>query len=109
MTDSAWKYPFSRHSRRGGVFPLHTRDALVALMKHKNTFPGQLADRLQVSRGFIGDVIALRKNLSPEIVAMIGKVLALWPSEIQYLSYCAALTAGWQLPPVVDKPLWARA
>lgn len=77
------------------------RDALLSLMTERR-IPSQsaFARAVSLSNGYVCDVLACRRNLSPKVVDHIVEVYALTRKQAADLNHRAAQVAGWKLPPL---------
>lgn len=88
--------------RLANMQPL-VRDALLSFMTaRKITSQSEFAKAVKLSTGYICDVLALRRNLSPEIIERMTKAYGLTRRQIADFHHRAAQVAGWRLPPLPD-------
>jgi len=89
-------------TRRVLVKPL-VRDALLSFMtQRKIDSQSAFAKALKVSTGYVCDVLALRRNLSPQIIARMIKAYGLTRRQVADFHHRAARVAGWELPPLPE-------
>jgi len=88
--------------RPANMKPL-VRDALLSFMTaRKIGSQSEFARAVKLSTGYICDVLALRRNLSPDIIERMTKAYGLTRKQIADFNHRAACVAGWQLPPLPD-------
>jgi hypothetical protein len=88
--------------RLANMQPL-VRDALLSFMTaRKIGSQSEFAKAVKLSTGYICDVLALRRNLSPEIIDRMTKAYGLTRKQIADFNHRAAQVAGWKLPPLPD-------
>lgn len=77
------------------------RDALISLMTMRRV-PSQsaFARSVKVSYGYMSDVLAGRRNLSPSMVQRIVEVYGLTHKQGADLHHRAAQASGWKLSPL---------
>jgi hypothetical protein len=79
------------------------REALLSFMTaRKIASQSQFAKAIKLSTGYVCDVLALRRNLSPQIIERMDKAFGLTRKQIADFNHRAAVVAGWNLPPLPD-------
>lgn len=79
----------------------HVRDALLSIMVTKKIVrQAQFAKSLKLSTGYVCDVLALRRNVSPDVIDRIGEVYGLTRKHVADLHHRAAIVAGFRLAPL---------
>lgn len=81
------------------LLPTNVRDALLSIMVSKKIArQAAFAKALKLSTGYVCDVLACRRNLSPDVIDRIGEKIGLTRKQVFDLHHRAAIVAGWKLP-----------
>jgi hypothetical protein len=93
--------PVTTIATRGATMKPLVRDALLSFMTaRKIGSQSEFAKAVKLSTGYVCDVLALRRNLSPEMIERMAKAYGMTRKQVADLHHRAAQVAGWKLPPL---------